>query len=78
MGQTTQPLTIHLNGKPRIIENAVDPSQMDILLLILELKTDRIAVELNGDIVRRTVWADTLVRTGDRLEIVHFVGGGLG
>ena len=46
------------------------------LLGELGLKPDRIAVELNLEIVRRDRWADTQLKDGDRLEIVHFVGGG--
>jgi len=46
------------------------------LIATLELKGDRIAVELNGDIVPREQWANTALKDGDRLEIVHFVGGG--
>lgn len=42
----------------------------------LGIKGDRVAVELNRDIVPRSRWADTSLREGDRLEIVHFVGGG--
>lgn len=42
----------------------------------LGMKGDRVAVELNRDIVPRSRWADTPLRDGDRLEIVHFVGGG--
>jgi thiamine biosynthesis protein ThiS len=43
---------------------------------MLGLKSDRIAVELNGEIVPRSTWNETGISTGDRLEIVHFVGGG--
>ncbi len=42
----------------------------------LGMKPDRIAVELNREIVRRERWAETELHDGDRLEIVHFVGGG--
>jgi thiamine biosynthesis protein ThiS len=42
----------------------------------LQLKEDRVAVELNHQIATRNRWAETLLREGDRLEIVHFVGGG--
>jgi thiamine biosynthesis protein ThiS len=42
----------------------------------MALKVDRIAVEHNGQIVQRARWADTPVASGDRLEVVHFVGGG--
>ncbi len=42
----------------------------------LGMKGDRVAVELNREIVPRPRWSDTPLRDGDRLEIVHFVGGG--
>ena len=40
------------------------------------MKGDRVAVELNREIVSRAQWAETSLKDGDRLEIVHFVGGG--
>jgi sulfur carrier protein len=40
------------------------------------MKADRVAVELNRDIVARESWDKTMLANGDRLEIVHFVGGG--
>ena len=43
----------------------------------LALKGDRVAVEQNREIVPRERWAETPLKDGDRLEIVHFVGGGL-
>jgi thiamine biosynthesis protein ThiS len=46
------------------------------VIATLGLKSDRIAVEHNGEIVSRTAWGQTQVADGDRLEIVHFVGGG--
>jgi thiamine biosynthesis protein ThiS len=42
----------------------------------LGMKPDRVAVELNREIVPRDQWPQTALRDGDRLEIVHFVGGG--
>lgn len=42
----------------------------------LGLKADRLAIELNRDIVPRAKWNDTILKEDDRLEIVHFVGGG--
>ncbi len=44
----------------------------------LGMKSDRVAVELNRDIVPRDRWLETHLSEGDRLEIVHFVGGGSG
>ncbi len=42
----------------------------------LGMKQDRVAVELNRNIVPRKQWDETSLSEGDRLEIVHFVGGG--
>ena len=42
----------------------------------LGMKADRVAVELNLEIVPRGNWAATQLKDGDKLEIVHFVGGG--
>jgi thiamine biosynthesis protein ThiS len=42
----------------------------------LALTPERVAVELNRDVVRRADWPDTRLADGDRVEIVHFVGGG--
>lgn len=44
----------------------------------LGMKSDRVAIELNREIVPRDQWAQTRLADGDRLEIVHFVGGGSG
>ena len=71
------PLTIHLNGQPRTLDALESPSPLSIVISALELKADRIAVEHNGEIVTRTAWPQAQIATGDRLEIVHFVGGGL-
>jgi thiamine biosynthesis protein ThiS len=40
------------------------------------MKGDRVAVELNRQIVSRAQWPETALNDGDHLEIVHFVGGG--
>lgn len=42
----------------------------------LGMKADRVAIELNRSIVARDQWVKTSLAEGDRLEIVHFVGGG--
>jgi sulfur carrier protein len=46
------------------------------LIAQLDMKADRVAVELNREIVSRAQWAGTRLNDGDKLEIVHFVGGG--
>lgn len=42
----------------------------------LDLKPEQIAIELNQVVVRRAEWQQTTLRDDDRVEIVHFVGGG--
>jgi sulfur carrier protein len=63
-----------INGEPR--EFAADRLTLDALVEELGIKSDRVAVELNRDIVGRDRWPATQLNEGDRLEIVHFVGGG--
>ena len=46
------------------------------LVADLKLNSRLIAVELNGSVISRRDWEQTEIREGDRLEIVHFVGGG--
>jgi len=54
------------------------PSPMSLAALVdsLGMKAGRVAVELNRNIVPREQWDTTNLAEGDRLEIVHFVGGG--
>jgi thiamine biosynthesis protein ThiS len=42
----------------------------------LGMRPDRVAVELNREIVSRDRWPQTALQEGDRIEVVHFVGGG--
>lgn len=49
---------------------------MNDLVSELSLAPARIAIELNQKVVRRDQWAHTTLADGDRVEIVHFVGGG--
>ena len=72
------PLTIILNGHSRSFAALSPSSTLEQLIADLGLKGDRVAVEHNGEIVPRTRWAETALSEGDRLEMVHFVGGGSG
>ncbi len=69
-------LTLQINGNTRNLPDLADSTPLAELLTALELKPDRIAVELNGEIAARTQWSSLTVNSGDKLEIVHFVGGG--
>ena len=47
------------------------------LIKHLALAPERLAIELNRQVVRRSDWPQTLLNENDRIEIVHFVGGGM-
>ncbi len=66
-------MKVHLNGEPR---DLASPLSLAALLEQLGMKQDRVAVELNREIVPRQQRAGTALSDGDKLEIVHFVGGG--
>ena len=53
-----------------------DDSGISDLIKLLGLDAQRVAVELNRRIVRRADWDSTTISEGDKVEIVHFVGGG--
>jgi sulfur carrier protein len=65
-----------LNGQTREFEQLAAGANLQDLIVELGLKGDRVAIEHNGNIVPRSEWADARLANGDRLEIVHFVGGG--
>jgi thiamine biosynthesis protein ThiS len=69
-------MKLHINGEERDFSDPA-PFTLAALVEILGMKADRVAVELNRDIVPRGRWAQTSLKDGDRLEVVHFVGGGL-
>jgi sulfur carrier protein len=71
-------MKLQINGEQREFNGSPAPSTLAALVEILGMKSDRVAVELNLDIVPRDRWAATALNDGDRLEIVHFVGGGSG
>lgn len=71
-------LTLVLNGQPRLFEALDETSTLESLVQELGLKGDRIAVEHNGKIASRPDWNELRLANNDRLEMVHFVGGGLG
>lgn len=66
-------MRILVNGEAREVAEGLT---LGALLEELRIPGERIAVELNRSVVRRRDWADVRVGDGDRLEIVHFVGGG--
>jgi sulfur carrier protein len=67
-----------MNGQERTFEALGESSTVADLIAELGLKGDRIAVEHNGEIVPRGTWQQALLADGDKIEVVHFVGGGAG
>jgi thiamine biosynthesis protein ThiS len=76
IGKQASAIVFHMrlviNGESR--EHAA--ATLEALVDELGMKGDRVAVELNRKIVPRAQWTQQPLHDGDRLEIVHFVGGG--
>lgn len=68
-------MKLHINGEQRDFP-AASSFTLSALIEYLGMKSDRVAVELNRDIAPRDRWPQIQLKEGDRLEIVHFVGGG--
>ncbi len=66
-------MIVFVNGETKDI--SVETNLFD-LLKSLELPTERVAIELNKEVVRRKNWETTNIKDADKIEIVHFVGGG--
>ncbi len=66
-------MKLQINGEQRDFSDSLTVAS---LVEHLGMKADRVAVELNLEIVPRTNWEATNLKDGDKLEIVHFVGGG--
>ncbi len=66
-------LAVEINGQPREI-----PDHLNIRTLLAHLGVDsqRVAVELNREIIRKAQWDTTPIENGAKIEIVMFVGGG--
>lgn len=63
---------VRING----VDVDVADTNLQDYLLKEGYRPERIAVERNGQIVPRSTYGDVLLKDGDSLEIVHFVGGG--
>jgi len=68
-------LRVYINGEAREFSSPLSLAQ---LITELDLPPARIAVELNRVVVRRNEWSTRDLSDEDRIEIVHFVGGGRG
>jgi sulfur carrier protein len=66
-------MKIYINGEQKEIAHGLNIAE---LLEELQIRPGRVVVELNRTIVSREVQESTILKDGDMLEIVHFVGGG--
>jgi len=71
-------LRLTVNGQVREFGGLTAGVSLVEVVAAMSLKGDRVAVEHNGEIAQRGRWAEVSVSDGDRLEVVHFVGGGRG
>lgn len=66
-------MQVEVNGEAREVPEGTTVAS---LLALLAIKAERVAVELNQQVIRRAQHADTRLAPRDRVEIVTFVGGG--
>jgi thiamine biosynthesis protein ThiS len=66
-------MQIQVNGEQR---EAASGTTVADLLTLLNVRGDRVAVELNLEIVDRTEFPSRALAEGDRVEIISFIGGG--
>jgi thiamine biosynthesis protein ThiS len=66
-------ITITLNGDPHQLPGEVSVEQ---LVELLKMKPNRVAVELNREVILKARYAETIIRSGDVVEVINFVGGG--
>ena len=66
-------MKVFINGVEKEFGSGISLAE---LITQLDLPAPRIAIELNREVVRRSDWGGTMLKDDDRIEIVHFVGGG--
>ena len=64
---------IQLNGDPYEIK---DGTNLNELLIKLKIEKNKVAIEVNGEIVERKKYRNLILNKNDKVEIVHFIGGG--
>ena len=64
---------IQLNGNPYKIN---DPTNLNELLNKLKIEKNKVAIEVNGEIVQKDKYESFILRKDDKVEIVNFIGGG--
>jgi len=66
-------IKVLLNGKNKTIN---DKTNLNLLLKELSIESNKVAIEINGVVVSKNDYEKKIIRTNDKIEIVHFIGGG--
>ena len=66
-------MNVLINGEIREVPESVN---LSALLELFSLPSQRVAVELNRSVVRKADWETVILSEGDKIEVIHFVGGG--
>ena len=64
---------IQLNGDPYEINTGTNLNE---LLNNLKIQKNKVAIEVNGEIVEKNKYSNLILNKDDRVEVVHFIGGG--
>ena len=64
---------IQLNGAPYEVNNGTNLNQ---LLNKLKIEKNKVAIEVNGEIIEKNMYPNLILNKNDKVEIVHFIGGG--
>ena len=64
---------IQLNGNSYEVSNGTN---LEDLLNKLKIKKNKVAIEVNGNIIERKKYSNLILNKNDKIEIVHFIGGG--
>ena len=64
---------IQLNGNSYEVSNGTN---LEDLLNKLKIKKNKVAIEVNGNIIEKSKYSNLILNKNDRVEIVHFIGGG--
>jgi len=66
-------IKVFLNGKNKTIG---EKTNLNLLLKELSIESNKVAIEINGVVVSKNEYEKKIIRTNDKIEIVHFIGGG--
>ena len=66
-------ININLNGKKTIVDDQIS---LNKILKNFNISTNRVAIELNKEIVNKKKLSSIKIKNNDSIEIVHFIGGG--